>query len=425
MRIGEIARRAGVNVETLRFYERRGLLPEPARSPSGHRAYDEETVRFVRAIKETQSLGFTLAEIEDYLRLIRRENPSAAMRVRLAAKIDEVDDKIASLRRVRYELARVLGCACDSLDRCTCGAAYLARRGRDPEARPGEVLHVTNGESAGNTLRQTGLGGAVLCWNDALYEGPPEPRRARAEFLSACGWGGARDILRALERRDEVLARAEHVVLWFEHDLYDQLQLLQILATGAPGLRELVDPGVFLGPLPTDELEALWPARRAITPELLELGRAGWEAFTAPEPTAIETFLAQDTSALPHLAPALRRLLEDLPDIRSGLGRSERQALEALAEGPSRPHELFVACQALEEAPFDGDTWFWRRVETLQPLVAVDGHVELTDAGRAVLAGEADRLELAPLDRWIGGTHVTRENAWRWDPVSRCCVAPR
>jgi len=60
MRIGEVARRAGVNVETLRYYERRGLLDEPPRGINGHREYDEETVRFVKAVKEAQRLGFTL-----------------------------------------------------------------------------------------------------------------------------------------------------------------------------------------------------------------------------------------------------------------------------------------------------------------------------------------------------------------------------
>ena len=86
MRIGEAARRAGVNVETLRYYERRGLLPEPARAPGGHRRYDEDAVRFLRAIKDTQALGFTLAEIEDYLRVVRRGRvpPSQALRTRAA-----------------------------------------------------------------------------------------------------------------------------------------------------------------------------------------------------------------------------------------------------------------------------------------------------------------------------------------------------
>ena len=170
-----------MNVETLRYYERRGLLPEPERTPSGHRRYDEETVRFLGAIKEAQAVGFTLAEIAEYLRAARRSAaPSEALRVRMAAKIDQIDGRIAALRRMRDELARVVGCACASLDHCTCGAAYLARRGGAPTARP-SLLHVTNGESAGNTLRQTALGGAVLPWQDVLHEGPvPALPRQRA-----------------------------------------------------------------------------------------------------------------------------------------------------------------------------------------------------------------------------------------------------
>src|SRR3954449_10429303 len=106
MRIGELAERAGVNVETLRYYERRGLLPEPVRGPNGHRSYGEETMRFVRAIKQAQALGFTLAEIEEYLRLVSRRGGegSEALRERLAVKIGEVDERIAALQRMRGEL---------------------------------------------------------------------------------------------------------------------------------------------------------------------------------------------------------------------------------------------------------------------------------------------------------------------------------
>src|SRR5262245_50206390 len=239
MRVGEVAARAGVNVETLRYYERRGLLPEPDRSPSGHRRYDEETVRFLRAIKEAQALGFTLAEIAEYLGSRGTRSTSEALRVRMAAKIDEIDARIVGLRRMREELARVVGCACDSLDHCTCGAAYLARRGRETSTPPA-LLHVTNGESAGNTLRQTGLGGAVLPWQDVLHEGPvqdvgrAELLRVRAGFLSKCGWGRQSTIRASLERRDRqlraVLREGRRLVLWFEHDLYDQLQLIDVLA---------------------------------------------------------------------------------------------------------------------------------------------------------------------------------------------------
>jgi DNA-binding transcriptional MerR regulator len=428
-----------VNVETLRYYERRGLLDEPPRGRNGHRAYDEETVRFVLAVKEAQRLGFSLDEIAEHARLTRSGRAHEAVRTRLAQKIDEVDARLASLRRVREELARVLGCACDSLDHCTCGAAYLARGGRDPEL--GSLLHVTNGESAGNTLRQTGLGGAVLSWQDVLHEGPvpavepAELRAARARFLSECGWGSERSLLESLERRDRLLLHAvasgRQVVLWFEHDLYDQLQLLQVLSLGGEGL-ELIQADDHLGPLGPDELEALWPLRRSVTDELLGPARDAWDAFRAPEPTALAELLDGDTHALPFLAPAVRRLLEELPDTQSGLSRTERQLLEPLLDGPRRPHELFLESQAREEAPFAGDTWVWNRLAELVPLVEelppppplgdarefAAAQVTLTDLGRDVHEGRTDRVEAAPIERWLGGTHLGAGPDWRWDAAT-------
>jgi DNA-binding transcriptional MerR regulator len=438
MRIGEVARRAGVNIETLRYYERRGLLAEPVRSPNGHRKYDEETVRFVRAIKAAQGLGFTLTEIEEHARLTRRGRGPAqeSIRIRVAQKIDQVDEKLASLRTVREELARVLGCACDSLDHCTCGAAYLARGGRDPELGP--LLHVTNGESAGNTLRQTGLGGAALSWQDVLHEGPvpavppAELRTIRARFLSECGWGSETSLLDAFERRDrlfgDALGAGRHVVLWFEHDLYDQLQLLQVLVSAREGV-ELIQADDHLGPLSTEELEALWPERRVVTAPMLELARDAWAAFCAPEPSGLEALLERDTSSLPYLGATARRLLQELPDLDTGLSRTERQLLEPLLDGPRTPPELFLANQAREEAVFAGDAWIWKRLAELVPLVeslpappplgdtrafAAAG-VTLTELGRQVLAGNADRVEAAEIDRWLGGVHLGAGTDWRWD----------
>ena len=76
MRVGEVAKRAGVNVETLRYYERRGLLPKPDRAPSGHCRYGEETVRFLGAIKEAQPVGFTWRRSPSYLGAHRSTAPS-------------------------------------------------------------------------------------------------------------------------------------------------------------------------------------------------------------------------------------------------------------------------------------------------------------------------------------------------------------
>lgn len=105
IRIGEVAARAGVNVQTLRFYERRGLLKPPARRPSGYREYSPEAVRVVRFIKRAQELGFTLAEIEELLRL-RADRRASCPEVRAAgsAKIADIDQKIRGLRAMRRAL---------------------------------------------------------------------------------------------------------------------------------------------------------------------------------------------------------------------------------------------------------------------------------------------------------------------------------
>src|SRR3954451_4899373 len=102
------------------------------------------------------------------------------------------------------------------------------------------LLHGTNVESAGNTLRQTSLAGYVLVWRDVLHEGPvPDvPRaellRARARFLAECGWGTPDELASSLEQRDgrflDALRSRSHVVLWFEHDLYPYPQLLDALS---------------------------------------------------------------------------------------------------------------------------------------------------------------------------------------------------
>lgn len=105
LRTGEVAAQAGVNVQTLRYYERRGLLKEPERRPSGYREYPADAVRLIRFIKRAQELGFTLTEIEDLLRL-RDDQDRACAEVRSAAeaKIEDIEQKIRHLRAMKRAL---------------------------------------------------------------------------------------------------------------------------------------------------------------------------------------------------------------------------------------------------------------------------------------------------------------------------------
>jgi hypothetical protein len=289
------------------------------------------------------------------------------------------------------------------------------------------MLHVTNGDSAAETLRQTGIANDVVAWRDVLHDGPVPAglslegtSDARARFLSNGGAGPFAEVRAELGLRDTALRAARNVVLWFEHDLYDQLQLLQLLATLADQPEtstELINIGEFpgvipfygLGQLSAPQLASLWPRRRRVTPEQLALGTRAWNAFTSPEPMALRQLLRDDLDALPFLRAALARLLEEFPSAPDGLSRTERQILRAVAGGHQRFAEIFPANQQQEAAPFLGDTTVRERIERLThartPLLTRDP-ITLTPAGRRVLAGEIDARQLNGIDRWIGGVHL-------------------
>ena len=120
MRSGQLAAAAGVNAQTLRYYERRGLLPEPRRSLGGYREYDEGALALLRVVKSAQRLGFTLDEVAELLEAGRQRHPSPDLRQRARAKLAEVEARMADLARIRDRLAQVVAAQCDSLTDCTC-----------------------------------------------------------------------------------------------------------------------------------------------------------------------------------------------------------------------------------------------------------------------------------------------------------------
>jgi DNA-binding transcriptional MerR regulator len=143
LRSGQVASAAGVNVETLRYYERRGLLPEPQRSPGGHRLYGADSVTTLRVIKAAQRLGFTLAEIQELFALSEHRRSADELHRRAAAKVAEIDARIGQLQLVRQALLAVLAAECDSLTDCSCGLGcplpVLEITGPGPRARLGAM----------------------------------------------------------------------------------------------------------------------------------------------------------------------------------------------------------------------------------------------------------------------------------------------
>ncbi|GAA1745058.1 Hg(II)-responsive transcriptional regulator [Luedemannella helvata] len=139
MRSGELARAAGVNPQTLRYYERRGLLAEPRRSPGGHRLYPAGALTTLRVIKAAQRLGFTLDEVAELVDLGihghgRRRDTS--LQRRAAGKLTEIEARIADLRLIADSLRAALDAGCDDLVTCATSERCPALPSLWPSSRP-------------------------------------------------------------------------------------------------------------------------------------------------------------------------------------------------------------------------------------------------------------------------------------------------
>jgi hypothetical protein len=326
------------------------------------------------------------------------------------------------------------------------GESYAAARAQ-LLAGSERTLHVTNGDSTVDSLARTGLAERIIPWRDMLHEGPvpavpdAELRRVRADFLAGHEIDRAL-ALRLFEERDSALAgnRDGRFVLWFEADLYDQLQIIQILARLAvlgvdPQRITLICIGEYpgiahFGGLGQLEPEQLLPlpahAGQELSMAALRLATDAWAAFRAPEPSGIGPIARAHSPELRFLADAFDRLGREYPSTRDGLALTERRILAAAAEGHATAGAIFLRLGEREARPYLGDGWAFAIMERLTraaaPLLAPAGRVtfdsplELTPAGRAVLAGEADHVALNGIDRWIGGVHLSGpEAAWRWD----------
>jgi hypothetical protein len=316
------------------------------------------------------------------------------------------------------------------------------------------MLHITDGESVAGTLRESAIPGDVSIYGDLMYEGPAPGglsaeawRNIRARFMAEGGYATLEDARHYLKACDDALAafsQHEEVVIWLDHRLSDQLILIKVLDWFSrqslgdvrlslicigryPGL----DHFVGLGELTADQLASLAGTRLRVTDAQIRMAQAAWNGFTSPDPTAIERFIETDTSALPFIATALRRHLEQFPSVDSGLSRTERQDLCVLREHGSLPGmRLFAAVQHLEEQVYMGDGSFYRLLLDLcsacHPLIQITdvsqpslSEVTMTEAGRNVIEGRADHIALNGIDRWLGGVHLEAgKTAWRWDRES-------
>ena len=284
------------------------------------------------------------------------------------------------------------------------------------------MLHITNGDCAVAVLSRV-VPGAVLPWRDVLHEGPvraglslEELSAERAAFIAGAGWGEKKSVSSQFAERDAAFRRAgahDEIVLWFEHDLYDQLQLLQVLDGLAAQFElrrgppiTLVCEAEYLGTMTGERAAELFSLRTPLVRRHFQEARAAWVAFRSTDPRDLEKV---KTTSLPFLAAALRRHLEEFPWTTDGLSRTERQVIQVLEGGALPFSKLFEKNQALEDAVFMGDSVLAWHLERLSKEGLVERHGELW--------GSTGKNRKNPPLRWLGGYEV-REGSLRWDPSS-------
>jgi len=322
------------------------------------------------------------------------------------------------------------------------------------------VLHIHNGDATADVAKQSPIPGEHFAWREALIEGPTpgnvtgtEWRRRRAQHLANAYKVELEESEQELLKQEEKLESSsdyDEVVLWFEHDLFCQINMIYLLyrfsrqELGQTRL-SLVCINSFagkenfrgLGELNADELASLFPAREQVTPEQLDLSRRAWAAYSSPDPRDVQTLIQTDNSALPFLSAALKAHLRRFPSTRNGLGLIENRGLQFIGSGPKRFQDLFSNFSEAEPIYGLGDAQFWlslqRLTEANQPLLRRNGGntppdatFEMTALGEAVLKGKGDFVLLNGIDRWLGGVYLSDErNLWRWDEASERVVLTR
>lgn len=403
---------------------------------------------------------------KELFRDLRAGDPKALSRFRSHhPRSQALDMSAARLSDAQLVIARELGLP--SWPKLKAHITEMDRswdRIRRNEAAPDRnmaTLHIRCGHDIAPTLREAGFAGDFLAYADPFCHGPltndEHWLEKRADFLShTYGDHVARrreDIFRDLTQAEEKLQAAaasyERVVLWFEHDTYDQLILARCLAQFAqttPRRLELVSASQFpgamrfigLGQLPSEALRLLWNSREPVSDRQLQSGASVWDMLRSDDPTQLAETAATGMPELPELAIALKRHCQELPWTKDGLSLTERLILELIAEQPMTIGQAFHALMMQREPlPFMTDLMMLFIVESMKKarrpvfhgaFEGEDQHwpkeiLTIAPLGRSVLSGEVDWLSLHPPVRWLGGVRIDGDMpTWRWDDASTTIV---
>jgi hypothetical protein len=305
------------------------------------------------------------------------------------------------------------------------------------------MIHLHNGDSVATTARRALLPGRHVAFRETFISGPVRPGLRPQEFLEErarfiAGYYGehllrTRNEILEQEKMLDAIRDEEEIVLWFEHDLFCLANFLYLLVrlSKARRLSAIWCPRP-LGSMLEEELVTTYMSRAAVPPLMLRIAAEAWKAYTAPDTAALNRFVMQDWNDFPFLRDGLTLHAMRFPSTRNGLGEVEQRAMSAIDNGATEFATLFSRFDSNPPRYGFGDGEFLRHLRRLAscavPMITIaetgDGAPPralfgITPAGRKVLAGEADFIELNNADQWLGGVHLTLQSLWRWDAGAR------
>jgi len=303
-----------------------------------------------------------------------------------------------------------------------------------------KILNIVNDDATIAKLKIAEIQGTFLSWQDFLHEGPvPENlslealSKIRAEYISQKGLGSFEEIDQSFKDRNSSLnsfKKYNKIILWFEHDLYDQLQFIQILdwfskyASKSTPISYISSDRHLFGYTPDELNELLLYNREQISHTHYIIAKKAWLAFCSPTPEAWFKLQDDDISEFPFLKNSIIRMLEEYPNNINGLSRTAHQALLIIQNNIHHPQEIFERYQESEQFRFMGDVLFWDILKELvenELLISRDEgrYLQITNIGKEVIKGNLNWLDIISIDKWIGGVHLTPQNLWCWDVKSK------
>lgn len=305
------------------------------------------------------------------------------------------------------------------------------------------LLQILNGDATREIFEKSGLPGQPLAWREMLSEGMTPAGcdigrffEKRADHLQTVYGINRETYLADIAQTRKILQQAsqyEEIVLWFEFDLFCQINLIflinYLLRLNTPMPRvSVVQPGSHpdvpdfrgMGMLQPAQLPALFEKRAYLEAADWQLASAAWEAYTNNTPLALEALTGRSAPNLPFLGSALLAHLQRLPSVEDGLNNIERFFLEQLAEGPSVEHQLFEKVWKEKKVYGFGDFQLAAvlgRMTRAGTVLRTEETLEITETGRQVLRGEVDYLSLADFSNaWLGGLPL-HDTPWRWSTL--------